>query len=241
MGFSPVVSTLDADDDLESFVEWLLEDGSRLEGVRFADVVEAVSDVEVLPVDASSAVDAALLKVIGEKADALLQVLSDPAHPVHEAVRINETSRFIESFLRAEIDGVEGLTCTTPLNAQGNAQLSGYPDLRIEHLASGRVFYLDPKVYRKGSEQSSFRTFYFEPKGETNKILDDASHLILGVAHSGKSDLGLWRFDSWQLIDLAEFKVRLKAEFQASNRDLYREEAVLLRSDGAPAPAGEAE
>jgi hypothetical protein len=32
------------------------------------------------------------------------------------------------------------------------------------------------------------------------------------------------------VIDLAHFKVRLKAEFQGSNRDLYRPEAIVATS-----------
>jgi hypothetical protein len=31
-------------------------------------------------------------------------------------------------------------------------------------------------------------------------------------------------------VDVSKIKVRLKAEFQASNRDLYREESVVLQS-----------
>jgi len=31
-------------------------------------------------------------------------------------------------------------------------------------------------------------------------------------------------------MDLADFKVRLKVEFQGSNRDIYRPEAILARS-----------
>ena len=34
---------------------------------------------------------------------------------------------------------------------------------------------------RPASRASSFRTFYFEPKVATNKIRDDAVHLILGI------------------------------------------------------------
>ena len=224
---------------LQPFVDWLLADEERLENVPFAEVVEAVSGCEVLPVDADQAPDAFILGAIQKQASAMLEALSDADHPVHGAGRINETSRFIESFLLEQLDAVEGLRCTIPVNASGKAQRSGYPDLRVEHLASGRVFYLDPKVYKATSEKSSFRTFYFEPKGETNKILDDASHVIFGVAHAGKSEAGLWQFEKWQLIDLTDFRVRLKAEFQASNRDLYREDAVLLKSRMLAAPEPE--
>jgi hypothetical protein len=33
------------------------------------------------------------------------------------------------------------------------------------------------------------------------------------------------------VIDLINFRVRLKAEFQSTNRELYRDEAVILESE----------
>jgi len=214
---------------LQPFINWLLEDGDRLENVRFAEVVEAVSGHSVVPVDAGVDSDAEMLARIHAVVDAMLLDLANPAHPVHGEKRINETSRHIEQYLLEYLNREQDLECHIPVNAAGDVQRSGYPDLRVVHRPSGRVFYLDPKVYKKSSETSSFRTFYFEPKRETNKILDDASHLILGIGHGGKVD-GRWQFESWKLVDLVNFRVRLKAEFQASNRDLYQQEAILLRS-----------
>lgn len=219
--------------NVKHFVDWLLEDRERLEDVRFAEVVEAVSGQKVLAVDRSNAVDAEILAHIQSVVDAMLLDLARPEHPVHAVKRINETSRHIEEYLLDQLKQPELFECRIPVNATGSIQRSGYPDLRLKHLPSGRVFYLDPKVYKKSSADSSFRTFYFEPKGETNKILDEASHLILGISHGGKIE-GCWQFDAWQLVDLVDFRVRLKAEFQASNRDLYREDAVLLRSLATP-------
>src|SRR2546430_2445442 len=99
---------------------------------------------------------------------------------------------------------------------------SGYPDLRIVDLASKRIFYLDPKLYATGSRDSTFRTFYFEPKIATNKVRDDAVHFIVAFEHEPREKNGLWTFTRWDLIDLARFKVKLKAEFQGSNRDMHR-------------------
>ncbi len=217
------------DENLKPFIRWLLEDGERLEHVRFADVVEAVSGFRVLPVDAAAEPDAALLQCIHTVVTAMLLDLAQSGHPVHQAKRINETSRYIEDELLTRLNREPELDCRIPPTAAGDFQRSGYPDLRVQHLPSGRVFYLDPKVYQEGSETSSFRTFYFEPKRETNKILEDASHLILGISHGGKVN-GCWQFEAWQLVDLVDFRVRLKAEFQASNRELYRGEAVKLQS-----------
>ena len=96
---------------------------------------------------------------------------------------------------------------------------SGYPDLRIEHSASNTVAYLDPKLFEDSSRSSSLRTFYYEPKTTTSKIQEDAIHYLLGFSHDGQD--GAWAFGDWELVDLSQLEVRLKTEFQASNRDLY--------------------
>ena len=107
---------------------------------------------------------------------------------------------------------------------------SGYPDLRLVDRETKRVFISIRSSYAAGSRDSSFRTFYFEPKIATNKVRDDAVHLLVGFEHEpGKSE-GHWKFTRWDLVDLAHFKVRLKAEFQGSNRDIYRPEAIVATS-----------
>ena len=97
----------------------------------------------------------------------------------------------------------------------------------------GFVFYLDPKLYAAGSRDSSFRTFYFEPKVATNKVREDAVHFIAGFEHDVRKD-GHWQFTRWDLVDLSHFRVKLKAEFQGSNRDMYRPEAIVATSAAKP-------
>jgi hypothetical protein len=128
------------------------------------------------------------------------------------------------------LSSTAGLSCDSPSTIEGKVQRSGYPDLRIVDLASRRVFYLDPKLYAAGSRNSSFRTFYFEPKKTTNKVSDDAVHFIVGFEHQPRENNGRWKFTRWDLVDLSHFKVKLKAEFQGSNRDMYRAEAIVATS-----------
>ena len=215
---------------VEVSIHQLLDSRDQLESVLFGDVVHAVSGHPVLAVDPADPVDVAMLDAIAEALASSLKQFADAEHPIHQIGRVNEISRLVEDSMQEELDSIEGYLCEVPVNASGNRQRSGYPDLRFVHVESGRVFYLDPKVYRKGSETSSFRTFYFEPRATTNKILEPGSHLIIGVAHSGRVE-GSWQLDDWQIVDLIDFRVRLKAEFQASNRDLYKEEAVLRRME----------
>lgn len=195
----------------------------------FATIAEACSGKEVLPLDETPAhrrVVSAIESALTETTAALNQ--SDS--PVRALRRINEASRFFEDAILAHIAAMPGLKCEVPPNRAGEHQRSGYPDLRITDEESGMVFYLDPKLVEQGSAASTFRTFYFEPKNETLKITDDAVHLLAGIEHDGKTRE--WTFTGWRLVDLSTLRVRLKAEFQASNADLYRKTGLSL-----PAPA----
>jgi hypothetical protein len=107
--------------------------------------------------------------------------------------------------------------------------------LRMVDVESKRVFYLDPKLYAVGSRDSSFRAFYFEPKKSTNKVRDDAVHFVVGFEHLPRetglnSSNTIWKFTRWDLVDLSRFTVKLKAEFQGSNHDMYHPEAIVASS-----------
>lgn len=216
--------------DVSFLIEWLLEEDRDLTGIPFAKVVEVTSGNKVVPVDPNDPVDAAMIQRVGEVMEEVLSEVNEPDHPIHRVGRINEVSGHLEDIMMDKLNESPGWACEFPLTAAGRVQRAGYPDLRLTHEESGRIYYLDPKLHREGSEQSTFRTFYFEPKRETNKINDDAAHIIIGVSHAGREE-GNWSFTGWNLVDLAEFQVRLKAEFQASNRDLYRPEAIIHQSE----------
>lgn len=208
-----------AEDPDAALVRSLLGENLAARSFSFATVAEACSGKKVLPLNASPAhlrVTAALEKALAKT----LHKLNQPDSPVRQLRRINEGSRFFEEGLLKEINATPGLRCDIPPNRAGKLQRSGYPDLRITDLESMLVFYLDPKLVEEGSEASSFRSFYFEPKNETLKITDDAVHLLVGIEHDGKSRL--WTFTGWRIVDLSTLRVRLKAEFQASNAELYR-------------------
>jgi hypothetical protein len=63
----------------------------------------------------------------------------------------------------------------------------------------------------------------------SNKIHDDAVHLVASFEHEPRKE-GHWNFTRWDLVDLAHLNVKLKAEFQGSNRDMYRREAIVATS-----------
>ncbi len=204
-------------------VRRVVQDAKELDDVPFSEVVLAVSGCKVIPVTPST--DQAWLAKLSGQLTAALKSLNEPGHPVQAGGRINEASRFIENELLARLNAVPGWKCGIPKTASSTEQRSGYPDLRLQ-LEDGRIVYLDPKLHAADNRASSFRTFYFEPKSETLKITEDAHHLLVGVSHSPGPG-GQLHFDSWELVDISTMPVRLKAEFQSSNREIYRKEAIV--------------
>jgi hypothetical protein len=214
----------EAKSDSAVLIEWLLQDGRELKGIPFSEVLAATTGKNILPV----ASDAPWLQRLGAVLDRTLAAMNDTAHPIHSVGRINEASRFIEDQLMAECNKEPGWSCGIPRTSAGEEQRSGYPDLRLV-LEDQSVVYLDPKLFARGSKTSTLRTFYYEPKTTTGKVHDDAQHLLVGVQHNS-GEGGQIRFEEWDLVDVSKIKVQLKAEFQATNKDLYRGDTILLKS-----------
>ena len=214
---------------VDALIPWLLQEDHELREIPFSQVILDVTGKRVLAIDPKNETDQRIIRQISNVLDEVMKRMNAPNSAIQEIPRINEVSSHFEDLLRELLNATPGLRCDFPHTAEDRVQRSGYPDLRLVDLETKRIFYLDPKLYAAGSRESSFRTFYFEPKVATNKVRDDAVHLIVGFQHEPKSE-GRWKFTRWDLVDLAHFKVKLKAEFQGSNHDLYRPEAIVATS-----------
>jgi len=210
---------------VEGLVSTVLNGGGTFKDVPFASLIETSTGNQVLPMQPEDPTDAAILAGLKEALTAVLERYNRADSPTSSEKRVNEVSSYFEAAILEEIDRNPDFECQYPRTAEGNLQRSGYPDLMIRHLGSGRILYLDPKLVAAGSLDSSLRTFYFTPKTKTNKVLHDANHLLVGIEHDGNT--GAWQFLRWHLVDLTRFKVRLKAEFQASNKDIYLPELII--------------
>jgi hypothetical protein len=227
---STTPATASAEAPVDQLIPWLLDEDRQLRGIPFVEVILDTTGKHVLPVDVNSETDQRVIKKISAACDEAMKRMNAPNSVIQNTSRINEVSSHFEDTLRQLVNSAPGLRCGFPHTGQDRVMRSGYPDLRIIDLASKRVFYLDPKLYAAGNRDSSFRTFYFEPKVATNKVRDDAVHFTVGFEHEPREKNGRWKFTRWDLVDLSHFKVKLKAEFQGSNRDMYRAEAIVASS-----------
>ncbi|MGB0991457.1 MAG: hypothetical protein ACPG32_03200 [Akkermansiaceae bacterium] len=212
----------------KQLIQLLLSQDLGTRKFPFPDVVHAATGKSVVTVAPQNQAHNTILSAIHQAATAALKKLNQEDSPIKKLRRINEASRFFEDEIHAHLSKQPQITCSIPRNNKGREQRSGYPDLLITHTAADGTLthaYLDPKLFEEKSISSSLRTFYYEPRTHTNKIQHSALHLLIGISHDGKQ--GAWQFTGWKLCDLSKFHVRLKAEFQASNKDLYRPNTII--------------
>jgi hypothetical protein len=214
---------------VDQLFQWLLDEDRQLRGIPFSEVIADVTGKKVIAIDRQNEVDQRVVKEISVVLDETVRRLNAPDSVIQSVPRINEVSSHFENLMRELLNATSGFSCDFPHTSNGHIQRSGYPDLRLVDKETNRVFYLDPKLYEAGSRDNSFRTFYFEPKIATNKVRDDAVHFVVGFEHEPRQG-GHWKFTHWDLVDLAHFQVKLKAEFQGSNHDMYRPAAIVASS-----------
>lgn len=203
----------------EDLIAILLEERLDRRTFAFRSVIQAASGRRVLPYQENHPVHQRVRNEVERAVAAAMTTLQHKDSPLRSLRRIHEASLYFENELRAQLGKADGLRCEVAKQRDGHAIRVGYPDLQVVDVASGLVFYLDPKLVEKGSHGSSFRTFYYEPRQNGGKITHDAVHLLIGIEHDG--NVGQWTFTGWRLVDLSGTRLRLKAEFQASNSEIY--------------------
>jgi len=61
------------------------------------------------------------------------------------------------------------------------------------------------------------------------KIKRNATHLLLGLYITEENNK-YWKIEGWTLADLLKLTIYPKAEFNASNIDIYTEQSVIEKS-----------
>jgi hypothetical protein len=186
-----------------------------LKDISFQDLVEATSEFKLHPVDLKLPEDKELVEDLSAAFKHFI-AFSNKTGTRFTATRINDVSRHIEEVLVEQMQ-------KTGLKARILGE-AGYPDIELTD-KHDRISYLEVKISSK-QKLTSFRTFYYT---SGKKIKSDARHLLIGLYFSETADKH-WKVDEWELIDLSKLLVSLKAEFNASNIDIFTEQARITKS-----------
>lgn len=186
----------------------------KLGSVLFSDIVRESSGKVIIPIDPNNEEDKKLVAAMNETLRKFLKT-SSSTRSRFQGNRVNEVGRRIEELLVNELN--------KPPLAVRKLSLTGYPDIEIIH--EGRTVYLEMKT-SSVTEDSSFRYFYYT---NGKKITTDARHLLLDITVTEENP-HYWKIEKWALSDLSKLRVRLKAEFNASKRDLVDKDARIISS-----------
>ncbi|MBI3417543.1 MAG: hypothetical protein HY043_19805 [Verrucomicrobia bacterium] len=217
---SSLVSTSATEKSAPETASMLREVLKPAKKVPFKEVVQSTTQHRVLDFEPLNAEHARLRDLIRAAAAAAgRQAIADGVF----AARANEAGNHMEPFVKRALRELK-LDARTPVNASGDAQITGYPDLEI----SGPVpCYLELKTYNAATANTTQRTFYYSPSSHP-KITRDALHLLLAFEMKKIERAGKMAFvpAHWKLITLQNLAVDLKFEFNQSNRSMYGAEAA---------------
>jgi hypothetical protein len=213
--------------DQNNYIKQLEETISKflkpLKDIPFPIAIKAISGHEVLAFDKNNQKDKELLNRLTKAMDIVVR----SAYKAGIATaRPNEVGNHIEPFVKDAINSI-GMKAEIPLTTNGKHQSAGYPDVSIKDV-DGRMTYLECKTYNQKSIGSSFRAFYFQPS-ESPKITNDARHLMVGfeIVREKRNGKSVFVPIHWKLYTLEKMLVQVKHEFNASNKGIYKSEALL--------------
>ncbi len=213
------------DDYIKQLEETIAKFLKPVEDIPFHLAIKALYGRRVIPLDLTA-----------DKDRDLIGKLSQVAHIAGENAqrrgifrsRPNEAGNDIEGFVREALRGV-GFRPETPTTADGTRKAVGYPDIYFKDKYN-RHCYLECKTYNRATVYTTMRAFYFSPadKGKS-KIIHDAPHIVMSfeIKQIQKAGKRCYIPVAWKLVSIYSMKVGVKHEFNASNKDIYRKDAIL--------------
>ena len=202
-------------DEFSAAVRLLKSGVSRL---YFRDVINAATGYKIIPFDGNSN---QILEEIKSWLDGNLNELSNLIERDYVG-RPNELGNYLERVLMARLDESLNFSVDMPATEQGHKQAAGYPDGIIFDSMRNQVVYFDVKIFQEKTRNNTLRSFYYQQTNQS-KILHDAPHFLIGFVVESLSGDNRSPFiiRDYELVDIYNLEVNFKAEFNASNKDLY--------------------
>jgi hypothetical protein len=217
--------------DKNSYIRQLEDTISKflkpLKNIPFPVAIKAISGHEVLAFNKNNKEDQKLLNCLVK---AMNIAIKDAYKTGIWTPRPNEVGNHIEPFVKNALNNV-GMKAEIPLTINGKHQSAGYPDIFIKD-TDNRITYLECKTYNQKNIKSSFRSFYFQPS-ESFKITHDARHLMVGfeIKKERRNEKSVFVPTHWKIYTLEKILVQIKHEFNASNKEIYKPEALLAEGE----------
>jgi len=209
--------------DLEKTISQFLK---PLKDIPFKIAIKAMSGCKVIPFDKDNPEDQQLLKDLIEATKIAAKNANQKGIFTRRA---NEVGNHIEPFMIEALNKI-GLEADRPTTKEGKKKAVGYPDIFIED-RNGRPNYLECKTYNERNYQTTQRSFYFSPaKRPTDfKVIYNARHIIISfeIERAEREDKRAFIPVFWKIFSTDNLVGQIKHEFNSTNKQMYRQEALL--------------
>lgn len=181
--------------------------------IPFSVLVKITTGFDVIPLNLHNDLDAQIFSQISHSASNFISYVQRTRQRF-QGDRINDVGKRIEEVFVEELKKTE----LHPV-LLGK---SGYPDMKIID-SEGQITYLESKAVSKKWD-STFRSFYYTD----GKKLDSNGHHLLIAWNIQEESSKYWQVNGFKICDLSNLSIKTKLEFNASNKDLYCEDLVLI-------------
>ncbi|MBC7195927.1 MAG: hypothetical protein H5U39_01595 [Deferribacterales bacterium] len=222
------------DNDQEKYIKELEQVISEflrpLKNIPFKIAIKALSGCEVIPFDKDNPDDQQFLK---DLIDATKIAARNANQKGIFTRRENEVGNHIEPFMIEALNRI-GLKADRPETREAKKKAVGYPDIFVRD-RKGRPNYIECKTYNERNYQTTQRSFYFSPAQRRTdfKVIYDARHLIISFKIESAERNGEKAFVPvyWKIFSTDNLLGQIKYEFNSSNKQMYKEEALLAEGD----------
>lgn len=197
-----------------------------LKNIPFKIAIKAISGCDVIPFDKNNPDNKQLL----EDLISATKIAIKNANKIGIFTRReNEVGNHIESFMIKAINQI-GLIANRPETREGKKKALGYPDIFLKD-KNGRANYIECKTYNERNYQTTQRSFYFSPaeKLADFKVIYNAHHFVISFKIKRAKRRGKIAFIPvyWKIFSLDNLIGQIKPEFNANNKQMYKDEALL--------------
>jgi len=198
-----------------------------LKNVPFKIAIKAMSGCKVIPFDKDNPGDQQLLKDLIEATKITAKNANQRGIFTR---RENEVGNHIEPFMIEALNKI-GLKADRPETKEGKRKAVGYPDIFVED-RNGRPNYIECKTYNERNYQTTQRSFYFSPAERPTdfKVIYDARHVIVSfkIERAERENKRAFVPTYWKIFTTNNLIGQIKHEFNSTNQQMYREEALLV-------------
>lgn len=209
--------------DLEKTISQFLK---PLKNIPFKIAIKAISGYDVIPFDKNNLEDNQLLKDLIEATKLATKNANKKGIITR---RENEVGNHIELFMIDAINQI-GLIANRPETLEKKKKAVGYPDIFCKD-RNGRPNYIECKTYNERNYQTTQRSFYFSPSERSTdfKVIYDARHLVVSfkIERARRKEKNAFVPVYWKIFSIDNLIGQIKHEFNSTNKQMYRDEALL--------------